>query len=161
VMTELDPSDLTVEQLAAMLRAWAQGMYADEAAVGLLICHGHWLARQDFRTRCVDAVWEGWTRDAVAPLASIDWPAAAQLAESCPCSSSEQAMLLTACSLAGVDTGPLTVLTRSLDHANLALVLQAIAHRAGWHEQFLTTTVTGHLDDADHFVVAESGEDLR
>ena len=154
-MTELDPCAMNAAEIAPMLRAWAQGMYVDEAAVGLLICHGHWLTRRDFRAQCVDALQDGWTRDGVASLASIDWTAAVKLAESGPCSSSEKAMLLTACSLAGVDAGPLSTLTRSLDHANLTLVLQAIAHRAGWHEHSFMTAVTGHLDDSDAFLTPD------
>jgi len=38
---------MTVWSLPAALRAGAEGLYALEAATGLIIAHGTWLARED------------------------------------------------------------------------------------------------------------------
>lgn len=147
-MTSLEPDAVKAldgTELAAMLRAWAERSYPCEAAVELLVAHGMWLRRSDFRAAAVDAIDEGWTRDGTAPMASVDWTAAALFASKAPCSSSERSVLLAACSLGGHDAGALTVLTRSLDRANLTLLLQAVAHAAGWHEHGITAHVTGHV----------------
>jgi hypothetical protein len=39
---------MTVLSLPAALRAGAEGLYALEAATGLIIAHGTWLERDDF-----------------------------------------------------------------------------------------------------------------
>jgi hypothetical protein len=39
---------MTTTSLPAALRAGAEGLYALEAATGLIIAHGTWLAREDF-----------------------------------------------------------------------------------------------------------------
>ena len=39
---------MTVLSLPAALRAAAEGLYALEAATGLIIAHGTWLERDDF-----------------------------------------------------------------------------------------------------------------
>ena len=39
---------MTVQSLPAALRAAAQGIYALEAATGLIVAHGTWLERDDF-----------------------------------------------------------------------------------------------------------------
>src|SRR5215218_6220857 len=59
-MTSIDPTTLTSEELAPMLRAWASGLFPSEAAVELLIAHGVWPHRRDFRFTLVDAVDDGW-----------------------------------------------------------------------------------------------------
>src|SRR5262245_46014638 len=55
--------------LASLLRNGAQGFYAEQAAVGLLLDHGVWLCRTDFIGACVETFSSG---------AVIDWPAAIQ-----------------------------------------------------------------------------------
>jgi hypothetical protein len=40
---------VTASSLPAALRAGADGLYALEAATGLIIAHASWLAREDFR----------------------------------------------------------------------------------------------------------------
>ncbi len=142
-MTTLDPAALDPQDLVAMLLDWTAGLYADEAAVGLLASHGTWLRRTDFLSTCVDAIADGWTDDGPAPLASIDWRPAARFADHHACSTSEASILRLACSLVGLPVGDLATLTRSLDPANLVLLLEAIAHRAGWHERAVTHLVTG------------------
>jgi hypothetical protein len=78
---------MTSTSLAQALRACASGIYAAEAAVGMLIAHATWLDRDDFR-RFIDA----------APgtgMAAIDWPAAAAALSTgqLPSSQGEQKML--------------------------------------------------------------------
>ena len=57
---------MTASSLPAALRAGAQGLYALEAATGLIIAHGTWLARDDFA--CF--IRHG------AGTAAVDWEAA-------------------------------------------------------------------------------------
>jgi hypothetical protein len=144
-MTTLDPTTLTVEELAPMLRAWAVGIYAGEAAVELLIAHDSWLRRRDFLSTLVDAVVDGWGPEGViVPMASIDWDRVEAFLATAPASSSEAAILRLAASLAGAtNTTPLRDLTGGLDDANAALVLDALAHRYGWHERGTARLVTG------------------
>lgn len=144
-MTTLNPLQLTAAQLAPMLRAWAEGDYAAEAAVELIIAQGTWLARGDFRSRLIDAVDDGWTRDGFAPMAVIDWKAVPDFLHEAPASSGEAGVLRVAASIAGTDTGPLRALTYSLDPTNTELVLQALAHAAGWHERHRHAFITGEI----------------
>jgi hypothetical protein len=152
-MPTLDPRTISPDRLATMLRAWASGMYASEAAVDLLIAHGTWLARRDFRQALVDAVDDGWSRGGdLEPMASIDWDAVTDFLErpDVSASSSEVTILRLAASMAG-SRGPASLLeiTASLDDTNSRLVLDALAHRFGWHERGTTYTVTGHVGRAD------------
>ena len=67
--------------LADPLRAWARGIYPDEAGVELLIAHGVFLHRADFTSRFISIPGDD------AGLAVIDWQAAiAALDDSLPCS---------------------------------------------------------------------------
>ena len=148
-MPTLDPETISPDQLATMLRAWAAGLYTSEAAVELLIAHGHWLVRGDFRQALVDAVDDGWGRGGdVVPMASIDWDAVGDFLEQpdVGASSSEVTILKLAASMAGA-RGPTSLMeiTGSLDETNARLVLDALAHRFGWHERGTTFTVTGHV----------------
>ncbi len=112
------------EALAAALLAQAEGSYAAEAAVGLLIEHGSWPARADFHA-FVD-VGPSLGDDRVL-MASIDWEAA--LGAHLPASSSETQMLAVAAELAGIDTGrTLQDLLCGLDRANTTLVIRAVLH---------------------------------
>lgn len=149
-MGTIDQTTLDPGQLAAMLAAWAEGYYPSEAAVGLLTygAGGHWLRRRDFLTACVEAVDDGWSRDGAVPMAVIDWDAVeAFLAGGVAASSGELSVLRAAASLAGANVGSLREVTASLDDGNLGHVLDAIAHRAGWHEHGFTRTVTGQQSD--------------
>jgi hypothetical protein len=144
-MTTLDSTTLDATTLAPMLRSWAAGLFTGEAAVELLIAHDTWLHRADFRGRLVDAVDDGWARDGgIEPMASIDWDAVEDFLTEAPCSTSEAGILRLAASLAGTEvTTPLAMMTASLDDTNAALVLDALAHRFGWHERGHTHRVTG------------------
>jgi hypothetical protein len=118
-----------------MLRAWSGGLYPSEAAVGLLIAHGYWLRRHDFLTLLVDAV---------VPMAAVNWAGVQAFAERSPASSSELAVLRIATTLAGIAVpDSLMALTTSLDETNGRHVLDALAHRFGWHERDVVHTVTG------------------
>jgi hypothetical protein len=145
-MTTLDPTTLRADQLTAMLAAWSDGHLPDSAAVALLAGHGTWLGRRDFLAACVDAVDDGWTGGPdPAPMAAIIWTRVPAFAATTRASSGELAVLQLAASLAGVETGSLRDLTAGLGPNTLALVLDAIAHRAGWHENARTHQVTGRL----------------
>jgi hypothetical protein len=115
---------LTPDQLAALLRAWAAGYYADEAAAQLLTEHHTWLTRADFLAACVE-----YDHDGTTPSAWVVWEAVPAFLDRVGCSSSEARVLRLATELAGVDTGvPLAELLSSLDDRNSRLVVDAIAH---------------------------------
>ena len=62
---------MTAPSLPAALRAGAAGLYALEAAAGLIIAHGAWLTREDFT--CFIQHGTG--------TAAIDWEAAVAILE--------------------------------------------------------------------------------
>jgi hypothetical protein len=64
---------MTTSSLPAALRAGADGLYAIEAATGLIIAHATWLAREDF-ARFVHTGTS--ITEPGIKLASIDWAAA-------------------------------------------------------------------------------------
>lgn len=115
--------DLPPDALATALREGARGYLPLEAGVELLIAHGVWLRRKDFRTFVAYAA--DLTSPAGAPMALVAW-ADVVLAD-LPASSSESAVLRIAASLA--DDVPVWLRTAAsgLDETNLALVTDAIA----------------------------------
>jgi len=143
----VDPTTLTADELAPMLRAWASGMFASEAAIELLIAHDVWPRRRDFLFTLVDAIDDGWgPRGSVVPMAAIDWDRVEAFLVSAPASRSEISVLRCAASLAGAArTVPLHDATAGLDETNTTLVLNAIAHRCGWHERATAQLITGAL----------------
>jgi hypothetical protein len=115
--------------LHAALRAHADGIYPDEAAIELLINHGCFLTRRNFRDRFIhlDTI-DGTT------TADLDWSAAAGASRhggSLPCSSSERQILQIAASLAHGTPVNLRDTLTGLDHRNLHLVVTAVLHAAG------------------------------
>ena len=132
-----------------MLRSWADGAFAVEAAVELVIAHRTWLTRSDFRARLVDAVQDGWgPAGTIVPMATIDWGQVPAFLEDVPSSSSESAILMFASSLAGGHRGAsVLAMTAGLDDSNAALVLEALAHRFGWHERGRVRLVGGTFND--------------
>lgn len=114
--------------LADQLRAWARGIYPDEAGVELLIGHASFLHRADFTSRFITtpASSDG------TPLAVIDWPAViAALDGSLPCSGGENRMLRLAASLAaGIPVSLRGALT-GIDGRGTQLVVQAVLHASG------------------------------
>ncbi|HEX2806190.1 MAG TPA: hypothetical protein VHN80_08470 [Kineosporiaceae bacterium] len=135
-MPTIDPTTLTPDDLEPMLQAWACGTHAGEAAVGLLIRHRSWLHRRDFLRTAVDAIDDGWGPLAcIVPMAAVQWDVIEDFQREAPGSSSELAILRLAASLAGATVrAPLSELTGGLDDVNARLVLDALAHRFGWHE---------------------------
>jgi hypothetical protein len=116
---------LPAGQLACLLYDAAEGMCADVAAVMLIDRHGHFLHEPAFR-RIIAA---GSSITTGQPLAVIRWKAAIHALDSgqLPCSTSEQAILRIAASLA--DPGIAVNLREnlgSLDQRNIALVTDAI-----------------------------------
>jgi hypothetical protein len=83
---------MTAPSLPAALRAVADGLYALEAATGLIIAHGTWLERGDFQPFISHGT----------GTAAIDWEAAitALDAGGLPSSAGEKQMPLLAASLA-------------------------------------------------------------
>jgi hypothetical protein len=121
-----DP-DVSLEDLEAALRAKAAGCVRDEAAIELLIAHGTWLARNDFR----ECIWP----DAVPPgfppeTAWVDFATA--LEYEMPATASDHKMLRLAAELAGCDSDiALGDLLDDLDQRETSLVLDALAHALG------------------------------
>ena len=145
-MTDLDPTTLDHDDLAAMLRCWAQGSYPAEAAVELLIAHGIWLRRRAFLTACVTAVDDGWLGEQQVPMAFVDFDAAHDFATHAAAGSgSELGVLRIAIALAH-DHGSVTLsdALSSLDRTSTTHVLNAIARRCGWYDHSCTVLVTGH-----------------
>lgn len=112
--------------VTAQLRAWARGIYPDEAGVELLIGHAVFLDRADFTSRFLSIPGDG------DGLAVIDWRAAiAALDDSLPCSGGENRMLRLAASLAGGIPVNLRDALTGLDDRNIQLVINAVLHASG------------------------------
>jgi hypothetical protein len=127
------PESVTYAELAAALRAGAEGDYARLAAVELLIehhsggRHGYWLGREPFRAR---VAW--YPADDVHPAtASVDWSAVERLlatGEGLIDTGSERAVLGVACSLA---VGPLYEAASSCDEHNRRVIVGAVDQAMG------------------------------
>ena len=117
-------------RLARMLRDAASGICADAAAADLVRRHGRFLPDPAFRR----VITTGTSITTGQPLAAIRWDAAIAALESgqLPCSSSEQAILRIAASLAGPS---LPVRLRdclgNLDRRSITLVTDAITAANG------------------------------
>lgn len=114
---------MTPPSLPAALRAGAQGIYVLEAAAGLVIAHGTWLAREDFR----DCVCHG------TEMAAIDWEAVtrALAAGALPASAGERRMLQLAASLAGHAPVILGDTVTGLDDRNIQALVTVVLHASG------------------------------
>jgi hypothetical protein len=122
---------MTASDLPAALRACADGLYALEASVELLISHARWLDREDFASSFISAGTS--ITDGTTQMALIDWPAAvtALNAGELPCSSGEKKMLHLAASLADQSPVSLGATITGLDHQNIQLLVRAILHASG------------------------------
>lgn len=113
------------------LRAGAAGLPTEEAAIGLLAAHAHWLGRTDFTRHITEA---RSTTDPTAHVAAVDWPAALNALDAgrLPCSAGERRMLRLAASLADRATISLGDAVTGLDPANSQILVEAILHVAGY-----------------------------
>lgn len=121
----------TPPRLHTALRAHAHGLHPLEAATELLISHGSFLSRSDFRDRFVHHSTS--ITDDTTTLANIDWPAAVTALDTAhlPCSTSQQQILRIAASLAhGIPVDLHDTLT-GLDQHNIQLVITAVLHASG------------------------------
>jgi hypothetical protein len=121
---------MTDPQLQAALRAGADGLYALEAGTGMILAHGTWPAREDFR--CFVHVADSIT-DPGTELASIDWEAVitALTAGEFPSSSGEKRVLRLAASLAGDVPVQLGNAVTGIDDRNVDLLVAEILHASG------------------------------
>jgi hypothetical protein len=126
------------DDLAAAVRAWAQGWLPTEAAAELLIAHRTWLLREDFLQVAVEAGWDPFRERMVA---AIDFAAAAGAVQGVlPCSDGERQVLLVAASIAGGIPVDLREAALCMDAANAARAAQAICHAAGRWVQVVMET---------------------
>lgn len=120
----------TALSLPAALRAGAEGIYTLEAATGLIIDHGTWIAREDFGRfiQAGDSITSPGTE-----LAIIDWEAAtaALNAGELPSSGGERRMLRLAASLAGQAPVILGDAVTGIDERNVGILRRAILHASG------------------------------
>jgi hypothetical protein len=114
--------------LPAALRAAAEGLYALEAATGLIIAHGTWLTRDDF-TRFIN---HG------VGTAAIDWEAAISALRTgeMPSSGGERRILLLSASLAGQAPVTLGDAITGIDDRNVGLLVKAVLHASGRRQFF-------------------------
>ena len=114
---------MTASSLPAALRAGAEGLYTLEAAAGLIIAHGTWLARDDFAR----FIHRG------AETAAIDWEAAISALDAgeLPSSSGERRMLRLAASLADQASVSLGEAITGIDDRNVGLLVKAVLHASG------------------------------
>jgi hypothetical protein len=115
---------MTASSLPAALRAGAAGLYALEAATGLIIAHGAWLARSDDFGHFIH---HG------ASTAAIDWEAAiaALDAGGLPSSAGEKRMLRLAASLADQAHVSLGDAITGIDEHNVGLLIKSVRHASG------------------------------
>lgn len=119
------------------MRADAEGVYAAEAAVELLIGHQWWLWRDDF----VDG-FVGTDRAPVSgrPVAGVEWAAAVAALDAgrLPCSSGEAQILRVAASVADGVAVDLRDALCGLDEPTVVLVAGAVAHAGGCRDAVVT-----------------------
>ncbi len=132
-------SPLSEAEASAGLLAAAHGSYPDEAAARLLIAHGSWLRRADFREQFVTVDQAG------GGAVRIDWPRAVRETAEWVIAPADRAILTIAASLAGYPNPesaaanrwtpiPLRWELANLDRRDTALVLAAISHTTGAHD---------------------------
>ncbi len=115
----------------AMLRAGACGVHVEEAAVELLLRHGHWAGNGEFVRRFAQV--QACPDPGGAPVAGIDWQGAVGGlgGSGLACSASEAGVLRIAASLGGGVPVSLRAVLGGLDHVNIALVARAVLHANG------------------------------
>ena len=115
--------DVSIEELAAALEFGAEGLPCDEAGIGLLVAHGTYLARNDFR-RFVDPIGD-------SGMIWVDFDGV--LEADLPGTKSERRLLLLAAELHGQKTAYnlATLLTGHSRH-DASLILLSVAHALGF-----------------------------
>lgn len=115
----------------AMLRAGACGVHVEEAAVELLLRHGHWAGHGEFVRRFAQV--PACPDPGGAPVAGIDWQGAVGGLDGggLGCAASEAGVLRIAASLGGGVPVSLRAVLGGLDHVNIALVARAVLHGNG------------------------------
>jgi len=129
-------------RLGAMLRAGARGVHADEAAVELLVAHGHWMGHGEFARRFAQV--DACPDPGGARVAWIGWQAAAGGLDGgglLGCPASEASVLRIAASLGGGVPVSLRAVLGGLDHVNIALVARAVLHANGTASATVTVPV--------------------
>ena len=127
-----DVYKLSAQELAAAMREAAAGCYAAEAAVELLVAHGFWLDRPDFR-RYVDYSVDGSATlgSRRPPMARVSWYDLT--VAGLPASPSATNVLRIAASLSHVDAWlSLRDVSKGLDPDSLRAVVQALIHAGGY-----------------------------
>lgn len=117
------------DDLIAALRRYTSGLRVAEAAVELLVGHGHWLRREPF-LRCVEWYPHDDQHD---DMALVDWHEVRESLDSgdLPGTASERSVLAVAGSIdAGtpVDLGDVLL---SCDQSNVRLIAAAVLHAGG------------------------------
>ncbi|MGH3181488.1 MAG: hypothetical protein ACRDU0_00195 [Mycobacterium sp.] len=121
---------ISARQLLCLLEDTAAGLRPDTAAVELLARHDHFLHQRAFRRFIATST----TLFGDQPAAVIRWRPAMHALDTgqLPCSTSEQAVLRIAASLADDDIPVcLRSVLGSLDHTNITLVTRAITTANG------------------------------
>jgi hypothetical protein len=121
---------MTGPSLPAALRAGADGIYTAEAATGLIIACGSWLARDDYAS----FITAGTSISSPGTvLAGIDWDAAIDTlsAGRLPSSGGERRVLQLAASLARDIPVRLGDAVTGIDQRNVGLLVKAIRHVSG------------------------------
>jgi len=120
---------LNIPALVDALRDHADGLFADTAAVDLIVAHGIWLPRRDFQ----HFIRSGRYQASGQPFAYIRWRAALSALDhgQLPCSRSEADILRIASSLGANTQVQLRNVLTGLDHRNVALVTDAITTANG------------------------------
>jgi hypothetical protein len=121
---------MTASSLPPALRVGADGLYAPEAATGLIIAHASWPAREDF----AHFIYVGTSiNDSGTKLASIDWEAAISALDAGepPSSGGERRMLRLAASLADQAPVSLGEAITGIDDRNVGLLVKAVLHASG------------------------------
>lgn len=121
-------------ELAVALRWWSDGDRPTEAAVELLIAHGVWLHRPEFRSAALRPV------PGDASAAAVDWEAALEHADAADADAEDVAVVRVAAALAGHGTTPLRALLAPLSRQAAAHVVRAVAHATGLEYHRADTT---------------------
>lgn len=120
----------SVNKLATGLLRYAEGLRGELAAVELLIVHGFWLTRADFRSHFIEQDNVPDASDEVLAWVKWDQAATALRCGRLVCSSGEAAVLQVAAALATGGAFPASALS-SLDRENFVHVLTATAQASG------------------------------